>query len=532
MAYLEVHNSPVFTKEIYKTEEEDYITAELENKIKGALLNNDVFLKALIEEKEKDHLYSKELEKADLLTVQENGIYYVKQAQHAPEEENTEGYFKVINHPQKWEENRMIFWHPCASSSGGYFNVLADSVWSGWKQIATSQEVNIGLNNKTDKNEYKVYTPYKEGENTEENPCDLYKLDRGSVVLPALVSVKNSPFLDNKARDATVFVPSRHFGWELLGEFRELFYQRFDWEGNPYGGWEQIAFASMISNPNLLINPDFRINQRGQTRYQVTNHYSVDRWMGWNTIVVPTEKGVTVSLAGSGYWEFSQTLEMPIQRILGRTLTGSVCVDDNVYFYTFSIPNTMPTSNVALGAKLLEEFHMRLSLLPEIGCTQLMFYDNHGATRHFSWAKLEFGSIPTAFVLPEPTIELMKCERYYYRIALKQYDSIIHIGNGISILNKETTNEFDFTLSLPVAMRKKPTLSAKRLEYTAQKGVASGQILSCIFFRNDSFDDERFLTLTVMTDCLIDPAYIIKIFLAGNYVSDGFLAFDAEIHPN
>lgn len=62
--------------------------------------------------------------------------------------------------------------------------------------------------------------------------------------------------------------------------------------------------------------------------------------------------------------------------------------------------------------------------------------------------------------------------------------------------------------------------------------MASGQIVSCIFYRNDGFDDERFLTLTVMTDCLIDPVYIIKIFLAGNYVSDGFLAFDAEIYPN
>ena len=56
MAHLTIHDPPVFTEKIYQTEEEDYLTAELENEIKGALLNNDVFLKALIEEKKKGHL--------------------------------------------------------------------------------------------------------------------------------------------------------------------------------------------------------------------------------------------------------------------------------------------------------------------------------------------------------------------------------------------------------------------------------------------------------------------------------------------
>lgn len=133
MAYLAINNPPVFTEKIYQIEEEDWLTAELENEIKGALLNNDVFLKALMEEKEKSHLYSKELERVDLLTVQKNGIYYVKQAQHAPDERENEGYFKVMNHPNQSEENRMIFWHPCASSSGGilmYWQIASGLVGS------------------------------------------------------------------------------------------------------------------------------------------------------------------------------------------------------------------------------------------------------------------------------------------------------------------------------------------------------------------------------------------------------------------
>lgn len=49
MANLLVKDPPTFTDEIHQIEREEYITAELENEIKEALLNNDVFLKVLAE---------------------------------------------------------------------------------------------------------------------------------------------------------------------------------------------------------------------------------------------------------------------------------------------------------------------------------------------------------------------------------------------------------------------------------------------------------------------------------------------------
>lgn len=59
MANLIVKDPPTFTSEIHKTEKKEFITADLENEIKSALLNNDVFLKALaeaIQEKAKEHI--------------------------------------------------------------------------------------------------------------------------------------------------------------------------------------------------------------------------------------------------------------------------------------------------------------------------------------------------------------------------------------------------------------------------------------------------------------------------------------------
>ena len=50
MKHLEILNPPQFSEEIYKVEEEEFITAEIENEIKRRLLNNDIFLKKMIEE--------------------------------------------------------------------------------------------------------------------------------------------------------------------------------------------------------------------------------------------------------------------------------------------------------------------------------------------------------------------------------------------------------------------------------------------------------------------------------------------------
>lgn len=52
--------------------------------------------------------------------------------------------------------------------------------------------------------------------------------------------------------------------------------------------------GNKFSNPNLLINSDFKINQRGATSYE-SHGYSVDRWKIWNCTVIPnTNGGITM----------------------------------------------------------------------------------------------------------------------------------------------------------------------------------------------------------------------------------------------
>lgn len=61
MENLEILKPAVFSEEIRKVEKEEFITAEIENEIKRRLLNNDIFLKELLEKltkKTEDHIGS------------------------------------------------------------------------------------------------------------------------------------------------------------------------------------------------------------------------------------------------------------------------------------------------------------------------------------------------------------------------------------------------------------------------------------------------------------------------------------------
>lgn len=53
--------------------------------------------------------------------------------------------------------------------------------------------------------------------------------------------------------------------------------------------------AKVFSNPNLLINPDFRINQRGKTGVISDAGYFVDRWQLVNGTAEITANGILLN---------------------------------------------------------------------------------------------------------------------------------------------------------------------------------------------------------------------------------------------
>ena len=93
MGNLSVQKEPKFTKEIPAVTKEDMITAELENQIKGALLNNDVFLKQAIEKLVKEVITSKggTIKEGANLTL-EGGMIYIQR----PDGEGDNAYARGV----------------------------------------------------------------------------------------------------------------------------------------------------------------------------------------------------------------------------------------------------------------------------------------------------------------------------------------------------------------------------------------------------------------------------------------------------
>lgn len=181
-----------------------------------------------------------------------------------------------------------------------------------------------------------------------------------------------------------------------------------------------------VSNPNLLINGDFRVNQRGQTSYintGATHTYTVDRWrisVGSSyanavTVTPKTNGGVNLSfnntLAG-GNTPFIQVLENP-QYLIGKTLTFTIYVSAiNLGSARFRLSNysTFATGDLKVGLNTI-------TYKVPAGTTQLFCGIIANASTacdcDIEYAKLEIGNISTAFSPRLYAEELSMCMRHY-----------------------------------------------------------------------------------------------------------------------
>lgn len=170
--------------------------------------------------------------------------------------------------------------------------------------------------------------------------------------------------------------------------------------------------GTKISNPNLLINPDFKINQRGQTEY-TSDGYTVDRWRVINgNATVLDSGGVTIHSASSGGTWFTQKFE--------KELEGVFTLSVKVSSISGKVNLTNSSNSVIITSAGI--YSVTLSNLSEFN----MFIET-GTSVTFEWAKLEKGSIATPFVAPNPTEELAKCKRY---TSLVDLDSLMLFAAG------------------------------------------------------------------------------------------------------
>ena len=194
--------------------------------------------------------------------------------------------------------------------------------------------------------------------------------------------------------------------------------------------------GTKFSNPNLLINPDFKINQRGATSYEKQG-YSVDRWKIWNVTVTPNANG-GITVKNDKYTESGTFIQ-----ILENATEG----DSTLSCYVTSVSGTVTMVADDNSQVVLKQ---GLNVVHTSKSTKnFTIFLNQGTSITIKWVKLEQGTVATPFIAPNPAEELTKCYRFKY------------IGKAV-LRGRCTQNQiFGFTKDLPTKLRTKPTTTFK-----------------------------------------------------------------------
>lgn len=202
-----------------------------------------------------------------------------------------------------------------------------------------------------------------------------------------------------------------------------------------------------VSNPNILINSNFAINQRGQTVYTTSNQYTVDRWLlNGGKLGVNTDGTIShvVTAVGQG---IRQPIENP-SRLAGKKVTvslkgynksGRITLGLYVKKSGSSSLTLIGMGQVSIPASESPTEKSGTYTIPtSITDNDILYFTISTATSNTTtvlyWAKLEESERKTAYTTPDLAIELMRCQRYYEKSNIRDICGIAvstsHITNG------------------------------------------------------------------------------------------------------
>jgi hypothetical protein len=260
--------------------------------------------------------------------------------------------------------------------------------------------------------------------------------------------------------------------------------------------------GTKFSNPNLLINPNFKINQRGSVNY-ARNGYTVDRWKITNGVVKPQSNGIIVTLNNEGL------LTQSFENALSGTYTATIKVTSITGDCVLSIGSHSLQLNKAGTFSITENGSIAdISLRKTTGT----------CTIAIEWIKLEQGSVATHFVEPNKAEELAKCQ--YYTVIFEPWRTILNANTDSSVINIDTRCK----------MRTKPTVSYITLKSGTQNQFNFVSILSSKAYyalkTNNwtSFIDSKNEVVVVNTGSGISSGAF------GQVTFDNSLMLDAEIY--
>lgn len=220
------------------------------------------------------------------------------------------------------------------------------------------------------------------------------------------------------------------------------------------------------ANKNLLINPNFKINQRGKTTYSA-NGYGVDRWKS-NGVSYSVQSGGTVEIVTVGAWSYLYQIIENYALLRGKTVTLSVKFKN--FSYTAGVPSIAIRDGVSTPTiPVLGDGVTKLTTTISESATQLYIYalyNNSSVIANIDtiieWVKLEIGDAATEFVPPDEATELLKCQRFFQKITL----------HGGATASSGTTTVYA-AIPIPTTMRANPTITVNKMPDLRGNGIST-----------------------------------------------------------
>ena len=288
-------------------------------------------------------------------------------------------------------------------------------------------------------------------------------------------------------------------------------------------GSEEYALKSeIVGGENLLINPDFRINQRGASHFfasDTNKTYTVDRWClqyaGGASLDVSDDY---IAVSGGILLQYIEDYK----KLSNKTVTLSVqwkglfnsglrvaFVYWNNGTYTLLKSSNMQLPEGEATNLRTDNITFTIPDLSNSTAAAIRFYQenlsSNSPTYAIYWVKLEEGSVATPFISPDQGIELLKCQRFYQNIRLQ--------GCGTSA---STTTTMYPPVQVPIKMRELPTITV--VTYPDVRGETKN-IKATSISPHSLYDN--FLQLKVLASGLIaNNVYIL---------ANGEITADAEI---
>lgn len=255
-------------------------------------------------------------------------------------------------------------------------------------------------------------------------------------------------------------------------------------------------------NPNLLINPDFKINQRESTEYSPAR-YTVDRWFNdaYTKVTVESD-GITITAVqdiNQEWWGVRQYIESIGQQYSNLPITVSAYISEFTGEWFMPTPTNSGNNRINITASGLNSmtFTGNYNRWFGIGAVNV----KAGDYIKLKWMKVEVGSVVTRFVTSDSILELMKCQRYY--------------TTGEYAFDKTTINVNYATLNVqfPVKMRTKPTVTLYSMTGTVNtisEWASHIDALNDVYANDADLGTSGFSSITSVNSFVGDASYKFK----------------------